>query len=174
MDKKCSPCVFPEAKGQLFARHRNCLVSTYRGITLALAQLRKTKPVKFLSVRKDSFVLVSSTRWNGDECACGDSHAIGKRERAQRETAHDHWRKDKRIHQEFTLRMLGRGNATNRFLNRQAAVSPARNCLSCAFCPLRLLSTLLLQPQPQPLGEGVQYIQDWQGDDTILAKMSSV
>ena len=164
--------MFPEAKGQLFARCRNSSVSTYRVVTPALAQLRKTKAVKFLRVQKVSFVLVSSTRWNGDKCACGNSHAIGKRERAQRETVHDHWRKGEHIHQEFILRVPVRGNATNGGLNRQPAGSPARNCLSCASCQLLLSSTLLLPPQPQPLGGGVQYIQDWKGDDTIRAGMS--
>ena len=62
----------------------------------------------------------------------------------------------------------GEGKPTNHRLCYPFAESHAQNCLICASYQFRLLSSLLPPPQPRPLGEGVRYIQDGKGDDTIL------
>jgi hypothetical protein len=92
-DSQCSPCVSPQSKSQMFARCRDHLVSVYRGIPFTFTKLRKAKSVKLLGVRIDSLVAMYGTGWDGDECACGNSHTIGKCEGAQRETDQGHWRK---------------------------------------------------------------------------------
>ena len=83
------------------------MVSTCRITPFALAELRKAKTVKFIGVRIDSFISMGGTGRNGDECACGNSHTVGKCERAQRETGHDHWGKV-HAYQQFVLALLGK------------------------------------------------------------------
>jgi hypothetical protein len=58
------------------------------GIPLTLAKLRKAKSVEFIRVWKDSFIPMRGTGRGGDKRACGNSHAVGKCERAPRETGH--------------------------------------------------------------------------------------
>ena len=58
---------------------------------LRLAELRKAKSVKLVGVWIDSFIHMNGTGWDGDQCACGNSHAIGKCERAQRQTEEGNW-----------------------------------------------------------------------------------
>ena len=72
-------------------------MSACHAIPFASAELRKAKSVKFIGVGIDSFVCVSGTGGDGDERACGNSHAIGKCERTQCKTAHSHWRDEVRI-----------------------------------------------------------------------------
>jgi hypothetical protein len=74
----------------MFSGRGHRLMSARQGIPFALAELRKAKAVEFIGVWIDSFICVSGTCRNGDKCACGNSHAIGKCERAQCETAHGH------------------------------------------------------------------------------------
>jgi hypothetical protein len=54
--------------------------------SLRITELRKAKSVKFIGVWIDSFICISGTGRDGDNCACGNSHAIGKCEWAQRQT----------------------------------------------------------------------------------------
>ncbi len=67
------------------------LTSVLCFIPFALTIFRKPKSVEYIWVREDSFVSMSGTRRNGDFCACGNSHTVGKCERAQHETAHGAW-----------------------------------------------------------------------------------
>jgi hypothetical protein len=57
-----------------------------RCIPLTLAKLRKAKSVEFIRVWKDSFFPMSGPGRDGDKRACGNSHTVGKCERAHRET----------------------------------------------------------------------------------------
>jgi hypothetical protein len=66
-------------------------MSTCHSVPFTLAELRKAETVEFIGVWEGSFISMSGTGWDGDECACGDSHAIGKCERPQCKTAHGHW-----------------------------------------------------------------------------------
>jgi hypothetical protein len=61
-------------------------MSACHAIPFALAELRKAKSVKFIGVWVDSFVRMNGTCRDGYKCACGNCHAIGKCERAQRQT----------------------------------------------------------------------------------------
>ena len=49
---------------------------------LALAELRKAKSIEFVRILIISFIVMSGFRREGNEGACGNSHAIGKCERA--------------------------------------------------------------------------------------------
>jgi hypothetical protein len=62
------------------------LMPAYHSIPLTLAELRKAKSVKFIGIWIDSFVCMNGTGREGHKCACGNSHTIGKCERAQRQT----------------------------------------------------------------------------------------
>jgi hypothetical protein len=86
-----SPRVPTQSKRQILTGRRACLVSTCDGIPIALAELRKAKAVEFIGVWEGSFVSMSGTGRDGDERACGNSHAIGKCEWLQRETVRRHW-----------------------------------------------------------------------------------
>ena len=55
-------------------------------IAFGFAELRKAKSVKFIGVWIDSFICLGGTGREGDKCACGNRHTIGKCERAQRQT----------------------------------------------------------------------------------------
>ena len=98
---KFSPCVSTQSESQVFARCRDHLVSTChitcRIAPFTLAELRKAKAVKFVGIRVYAFIFMDSTGWDGDKCTCGNSHTVGKCERAQHETVHDHWGKVARI-----------------------------------------------------------------------------
>jgi hypothetical protein len=63
-------------------------MSARRSIPFALTELRKAKAVEFVRVWIDPFISMSGTDRERDECACGNGDAIGKCERAQRETGH--------------------------------------------------------------------------------------
>ena len=67
------------------------LISVVRFIPFAFKELRKPKSVEYIWVREDSFVYMSGIRRNGDFCACGNSHTVGKCEWAQYETARGPW-----------------------------------------------------------------------------------
>jgi hypothetical protein len=159
--------VSPQSERQLLAGRRDCLVSRGDGTPFALAELRKTKAIKFVRIRKCSFVCMSSTRRDGDERACGNGHAIGKCEWSQREAAQSHW--NRRVGHISNLYLACRvRNSTNGSLDHQVAGTPSRNCLSYASCPFRLSSSLLLLSQPPPLGGEVRYIEGYREDDTMF------
>jgi hypothetical protein len=65
-------------------------MSTCHGIPFTLAELRKAETVEFIGVWEGSFISMSGTGRDGDQGACGDSHAVGKRERPQYKAAHGH------------------------------------------------------------------------------------
>ena len=75
----------------MFTGRRDHLISARRRIPFTLSKLRKAKSVKFIGVGIDSLISISYTGWDGDKCACGNSHAVGKCEWAQRETGHGNW-----------------------------------------------------------------------------------
>lgn len=60
-------------------------------MSLDFAKLRKTKSVEFIGVRIVTFICMSGTRRDGDDRARGNSHAVGKCERAHHETGHGDW-----------------------------------------------------------------------------------
>ncbi len=66
-----------------------------------------TKCGRLYRVRIDSFISMGGTGWEGDKCACGNSHTVGKCQRAQRETGHDHWGKV-HAYQRSVLALLGK------------------------------------------------------------------
>ena len=58
-------------------------MSTCHSIAVALAaELRKAKSIEFVRILKVSFIVMSGSRGEGNEGACGNGHAIGKCERA--------------------------------------------------------------------------------------------
>ena len=63
-----------------------------RCIPLTLTKLCTAKSVEFIHVWKFSFIHMSGTAWDGDKCACGNSHTVGNFERANRETGHGDWK----------------------------------------------------------------------------------
>ncbi len=67
------------------------LIYVLRFIPFALTELLKPKSIEHIRVCEDSFVSMNSTRRNGDLCACGNYHAVGKCEWAQHETAQGPW-----------------------------------------------------------------------------------
>ena len=85
------PCVSPQSKRQMLARCRDRLMSTCRSIPFALTELRKAEPIKFIGVWIGSLICMSSTGRDGNECACGNRHTIGKCKRAHCKAAQGHW-----------------------------------------------------------------------------------
>ena len=77
----------------MLARWGDRLITARHCVPDILAKLREAKSVEFNGVWIVSFVSMSGTSWDGDKCACGNSHTIGKCERAQRETVHCNWEK---------------------------------------------------------------------------------
>ena len=75
------------SKNQIFVGCGRRLMPACHAIAFSLAKLRKAKSVKFIGVWIDSFICMDGTGRVGDKCACGNSHTIGKCERAQRQTA---------------------------------------------------------------------------------------
>ena len=102
------PCVSPQSKRQIFAGRGDRLMLARHGFSFTLAKPRKAKSVEFIGVWIDSFVCMSSTGRNGDKCAWGNGHAIGKCERAPYKTGYRHWkdRPHMMAHQNFVLQML--------------------------------------------------------------------
>ena len=100
-------------------------------IPFTLAELRKAKPVKVVGVRIDLFVSMGGTGWYGDKCACGNSHAIGKCEWAQSETAHDNCGKVGRAHQWFVLGLLGKESNERRVRPSTRWVSRKKLSILC-------------------------------------------
>jgi hypothetical protein len=86
-----SPSVSPQSKRQMFARRGDRLMSACHSIPFALAELSKAKSIKFIGVWIDSLICMSGTGRDGNECACGNRHTIGKCERAQCKAAQGHW-----------------------------------------------------------------------------------
>ena len=77
----------------MFAGPRDRLISARQGSTpLTLAELQKAISIKFIGIWVDSFIYMSGNGRNGDMCARGNSYAIGKGERAQREADPGHWK----------------------------------------------------------------------------------
>ena len=64
---------------------------TRHSIPFALAELREAKSIEFARILETFFIAMGSFGWEGNEGACGNSHAIGKCERAQREAGRDNW-----------------------------------------------------------------------------------
>jgi hypothetical protein len=95
--QECLPCVSPQSKSQMLTGRRHSLVSTCHIITFTLAELRKAKSVKFIRVWIGFFISMGGTGRNGDECACGDSHTIGKCKWLQGETGHGNWEEANKI-----------------------------------------------------------------------------
>jgi len=89
--QECLPCVSPHSKRQVLVGCGDSLIFVFRFIPIALTELRKPKSVEYIRVCEDSSVSVSGTRRNGDFCACWNSHAVGKCEWAQHETAQGPW-----------------------------------------------------------------------------------
>ena len=87
--QRCLPCVSPESISQMFAGSGHRLIPARHFILIVVAKFPKAESVKFIGVWINFFICMSGTGWDGDKCACGNSHTIGKRERAQREAAHD-------------------------------------------------------------------------------------
>jgi hypothetical protein len=73
----------------MFAGRGGRLISARNFIPFTLAKLRKAKSIEFIGVWINFFIGMSGTGWDTDERACGNSHTVGKRERTQREAAHD-------------------------------------------------------------------------------------
>ena len=88
----------------MFAGRGHRLMSARHFIVFTLTKFRKAKSVKFIGVWIDAFVSVSGIGRDGDKCACGNSHTIGKCERAQCKTDHSHLKEH--AHQHFVLGML--------------------------------------------------------------------
>ena len=129
------PCVPPQSKGQMFGRRGDRLISACRGIPFTLAKLRKAKSVEFIGVWIVSLICMSSTGREGDKCACGNSHTVGKCERAQRKAGRGHW-KDVAHTSEFRSRMV-------KTINNEQRPKPSMRWLS-----RRKLSTLCILSIP--------------------------
>jgi hypothetical protein len=84
--QKCQPCVSSQSKGQMFSGSGDRLISAC--MPFNFTKFHKAKSVEFIRVCIDSFIRMSGTGRDGDDCPCGNSHAVGKRERTQRETPH--------------------------------------------------------------------------------------
>ena len=69
------------------------MVSARHCVPNILSKLREAKSIEFNGVWIVSFVSMNGTSRDGDKCACGNSHTIGKCERAQRETVNCNWEK---------------------------------------------------------------------------------
>ena len=75
----------------MFVGHGDGLISACRCIPLTLAKLRKARSVKFIRVRVNSFISMSGIGRDRDERSRGNSHTIGKCERALCATIHGDW-----------------------------------------------------------------------------------
>ncbi len=64
------------------------MISACGRVPFTFAELRKAKSVESIGIMIDSFIPMSAIGRYGDECTCGNSHTIGKCERAQRKTSH--------------------------------------------------------------------------------------
>ena len=79
----------PKSISQMFAGSGHRLISARHFIPFVFAKFPKAESVKFIGIWINFFICMGGTGRDGDKCACGNSHTIGKRERAQREAAHD-------------------------------------------------------------------------------------
>ena len=119
----------------MFGRRGDCLISACCGIPFTLAKFRKAKSVEFIRIGIVSLICMSSTGREGDKCARGNRHTVGKRERAQRKAAHGHW-KDVAHTSAFRFRML-------KTVNNEQRPKPSTRWLS-----RRKLSTLCILSIP--------------------------
>ena len=67
------------------------MISACRCVSLTFAELRKAKSIECIGIMIGCFVSMSGTARYGYECACRNSHTIGKCEWAQHKTNQGDW-----------------------------------------------------------------------------------
>jgi hypothetical protein len=108
-------------------------MSTCDGIPFTLAELRKAKSAKFVRMLIEYFVLMSGSGREGNEGAFRNSHAIGKRKRAQRETSRGNWQNVGRAASAVRNLMLGKEHNELMLCPSIRRVSRTKLSIMCIF-----------------------------------------
>ena len=106
--REYSPRVSSQSPRQVCGGSRDQSVSICDGIPLTLAELRKAKSVKLVRILIECFVCMSGFGREGNEGACRNGYAIGKRKWAQRETSRGNWQNVGRTASAVRNLMLGK------------------------------------------------------------------